>query len=102
VSLVLPILLLFLVLVLFGRHLPGVVLVFFFVLAAPWLAVVLVVRLVQWVSGKGGVETEELGMLGSDPDVGDTTGSRTCRDPHCGKVNDGRARFCAQCGRPLL
>lgn len=102
-SLVIPIVLLCFVFMVIGLHLPRAFLFFCFLLAAPWVVVVCLIRLAQWVSGGRSTETDgRHGVAGPAPDAGQTRETLTCPDPHCGRVNDGRARFCAQCGRPLL
>jgi hypothetical protein len=68
-----------------------------FVVLMVWMSVRLMVGFVRWVSGSDELEARRA-LARSSPERG---ARKTCSDPHCGRINVSRARYCAQCGKPL-
>jgi hypothetical protein len=76
-----------------GLRVDPVLFFLLFVVLMVWMSVRVMVGFLRWVTGGGEADPvrkrREMDLR------------KTCRDPHCGKVNVARARFCAQCGKPL-
>ena len=82
-----------------GLHVAGMILRFVVFLFAIVLGITMVVRWAERATerrrGKpGGGNTFGAGA----EEIG---GARACPNPHCRRINEGRARFCAQCGISL-
>ena len=100
-GLALAILVICLVVLATGLHIGGAFLGLLVLLMAFALIVTLLGRFVRWALGRRVMELEDRWESGGDPGSGGMEEKRVCPDPHCGRVNEGRARFCAQCGKPL-
>jgi hypothetical protein len=83
-----------------GPALDFPVLLFLFVFISAWLGVRLLLGFARWVTGG---EDEPWPGPGTDRQRSSAGPMRlqACSDAHCGMLNPGKARFCAQCGKPL-
>ena len=79
----------------------GVVLSVLFLCLAGWLVITMLVRFAAWVVGEEEAALPPGQAFDPDRDAGGMGETRVCPDPHCGRVNEARARFCGQCGRLL-
>ena len=79
----------------------GAILLSVFLFLAILLLLTLLVRLAERVLHRRRLESPNGSGWGTNPDGSDISPARACPNPHCGQVNEERARFCARCGEPL-
>ena len=82
-----------------GLHVAGMVLRFVVFLFAIVLGVTMVVRWAQWATGRRRGKPGGGNTFGAGAER--IAGDRVCPNPHCRRINESRARFCAQCGISL-
>jgi len=73
----------------------GGILLLVFLCVVGWLAITMLVRFALWAAGHRQVNP------GSGAGAAGRELKKVCPDSRCGRVNEERARFCAQCGRRL-
>ena len=79
----------------------GAILLFIFLFLAILLLLTLLVRFAEWVLRRRRLESPNGSAGGANPDDNGAGRARVCPNPHCGQVNEERARFCARCGESL-
>ena len=79
----------------------GAVLLFVSLFLAIVLIITMLVRFSELGLRRRRLESPNGSAGGANPDDNGAGRARACPNPHCGQVNEERARFCARCGEPL-